>query len=315
LEKQLAAALARADQSARENQALRAQLKTLLAGDTGGQALREENALLKKQAAAGSPPATTPPGRGDAAAQLARLTEQVETLQARLAVAEARPVPYSAEELALFRQSAPGSPAGGAALKSIRELPAGSAALVVSARAHFAAREYDLAAADYRQILAHDPNNGLALANLAAIELQQGRLTDAEQHLQAAVAQSPQDPYNLTLLGNLKFQQEKYDEALDILGRAATLDPRSAEIENLLGVTLGLKGLRPQAEAALRKALLLDPDYGDAHNNLAVIYLNEQPPQAELARWHYLKAIAAGRPRNPGLEKDLADHGAPVPPE
>ena len=51
-----------------------------------------------------------------------------------------------------------------------------------------------------------------------------------------------------------------------------------------------------------------------AHNNLAVIYISQQPPLAELARWHYQKALDAGQPRNPDLEKMLADKGAPVEP-
>jgi hypothetical protein len=43
-----------------------------------------------------------------------------------------------------------------------------------------------------------------------------------------------------------------------------------------------------------------------------VIYLTQQPPLPELARWHYQKAIEAGQPRNPEMEKSLAEKGAPV---
>ena len=64
----------------------------------------------------------------------------------------------------------------------------------------------------------------------------------------------------------------------------------------------------------MRKAILLDPDYGPAHNNLAVVYINDKPPSAALARWHYQKALDLGQPRNPDLEKLLADNGAPVNP-
>jgi len=138
-------------------------------------------------------------------------------------------------------------------------------------------------------------------------------LADAEKHVQAAFAQNASDPFTLSVLGNLKFQQQKYDEALDILSKAAQLDPQNPSIESLQGVSLGHKGLRLQAETALRKALVLDPDYGAAHYNLAVVYLGEQPPRAELARWHYLKALAAGQPHNPDLEKQLADDGAAIP--
>jgi len=251
----------------------------------------------------------------DAAAQIDALAQQVDTLRARIAVDEAQPIPYTPEELALFKQSAPQLTANpNAEKKSVRELPTGAASLVAEAQNHFSAREYDKAEADYQEILRHDENNGLALANLAAIELEENKLDDADKHIEAALAQSPNDAYNLTVLGRVRFNEAKYDEALDALSRAAKLDSQNPDIENYLGVTLAQKGLRAQAETALRRAVQLDPNYGAAHNNLAVIYLTQQPPMVELARWHYQKALAAGQPHNPALEKMLADKGAPVNP-
>jgi tetratricopeptide (TPR) repeat protein len=251
----------------------------------------------------------------DAAAQIAELTDEVSVLRARLAVDEARAVPFTPEELALFKQPAPPVANPNAEKKSIRELPGGTATLVAEAQKYFAARQYDKAEDDYLQILRHDENNGLVLANLAAIEIQQNKLDDAEKHIQTALTQAPNDAYNLSLLGYLKFQQGKYDDALNALSRAATLDPQDPQIQNYLGVTFSHKGLRQQAETALRKAIQLDPNYAAAHNNLAVIYITQQQPLPELARWHYEKALAAGQPPNPDLEKMLADKGAPVKPQ
>ena len=251
----------------------------------------------------------------DAAAQITQLTDEVNVLRARLAVDEARAVPYTPEELVLFRQPAPLVANPQAEKKPIRELPGGTAPLVAEAQNYFTAKQYDKAEDDYLQILQRDQNNGLALANLAAIELQQDKLDDAEKHLQAALARAPDDAYNLSLFGYLKFQQGKYDDALDALSHAARLDPRDPQIQNYLGVTLGHKGLRQQAETALRKAIQLDPNYAAAHNNLAVIYISQQPPLPELARWHYEKALAAGQPSNPQLEKMLAEKGTPVKPQ
>jgi Flp pilus assembly protein TadD len=249
----------------------------------------------------------------DAAAQIDALSQQVDTLRARVAVDEAQPIPYTPEELALFKQSAPQLSANpNAEKKSVHELPGGTATLVAEAQTHFAARDYAKAEANYQEILRKDQNNGLALANLATIELEENKLDDAEKHIQAALAQSPNDPYNLTVLGRVQFAEAKYDDALDSLSRAAKIDPRNPDIENYLGVTLAQKGLRTQAETALRRAVQLDPNYGAAHNNLAVIYLTQEPPLVELARWHYQKALAAGQPHNAALEKMLADKGAPV---
>jgi len=257
-----------------------------------------EDRLRRQQTAAPAPVATN---------------DEVKTLRARLAVDEAQAVPYTPEEQALLKSPAPAQAANSAdQKKSIGELPAGSALLVAEAQSYFSAGQYDKAEADFRQILQRDPNNALALDNLATIELQENKLADAETHITAALAQTPDDAYTLSTFGFLKFRQQKFDDAFDALSRAAKLDPANPQIQNYLGVTLGQKGLRAQAETALRKAVELNPNYGSAHNNLAVIYLGEKPPMAELARWHYRKAVELGEPRNPDLEKKLADLGTPV---
>ena len=183
---------------------------------------------------------------------------------------------------------------------------------MAEAQSFFTARQYDRAETDYLQILQQDENNALVLGNLAAIEMQEGKLEEAEKHIKTAIAQDPDDAFNVATLGYLKFRQEKFDEALDILSRAAKLDPRNPEIQNYLGVTLSHKGLRAQAETALRRAIELNPDYAAAHNNLAAIYISQTPPMVELARWHYQKALDAGQSHNPELEKALAGKAEPM---
>jgi tetratricopeptide (TPR) repeat protein len=239
-----------------------------------------------------------------AAQQIDILAQQVEALRSRIAVDEAPTVPYTAQELALMAP-APIAPNPNAEKKSIRELPSGAAVLVAEAQTYYTKGQYSEAAEDYEKILKSDANNPLALANLAAIELEENQLADADKHIEAAVAQSPKDSYNLTILGRIKFSEEKYDDALDALDQAAKLNPQSPEIENFLGVALAEKGLRAQAETAFRKAILIQPDYADAHKNLAIVYLSAHPPEIELARWHYEKALASGMPPNPEFEKML----------
>jgi tetratricopeptide (TPR) repeat protein len=294
--KKLAEQTRHADKLARENQTLQSDAKI-----NGLEKTALEARLRQRQTPAASAPTET--------------SDEVKTLRARLAVDEAQPVPFTPEELALLKSPAP-SPAPAASpsdqKKPISELPGGSAALAAEAQNYFSAGDYDKAGADYLQILQRDPNNALALANLATIELHENKLEDAGKHAQAALAQSPNDAFNLAILGKVELAQGKLDAAFDVLSRAAKSDPQNPEMENYLGATLAQKGLRAQAETAFRKAIELDPNYGDAHNNLAVVYLGEKPPMAALARWHYQKALDLGQPRNPDLEKTLADLGAPV---
>ena len=189
--------------------------------------------------------------------------------------------------------------------KSVKELPPGTVALVAEAQRYFSARHFDQAEENTCRCCARIQNNVPTLANLAAIELELNHLAAAETNILQAVALAPDDAYSLSVLGHVRFRQAKYDQALDALSRAARLEPQNAEIQNFLGLTLSEKGLRGPAETALRKAIQLEPGYGDAHNNLAVIYLTQQPPLVELARWHYQKALAAGNPHNLRLEQML----------
>jgi len=302
---QMAALQSAAAVGALEKRALEAKLRKQ------GDEFESQRDELRRQLAAATKKKSTPPDPA-AAAQLAALNEEVKILRSRIGVAEAKPAPFTAEEQALFKSAAPPAAIPESIKRPVQQLPAGAAELVASAQRHFSKHEFDQAESDYLKILEHDQNNGLVLANLATIELQLNKLAAAEKHIQTAIAQTPDDAYNLSTLGYLKFRQEKYDDACNVLSRAAQLDPKNPEIQNYLGVALSHKGLRPQAEAALRRAVQLAPDYAPAHNNLAVIYLSQENPMPALARWHYQKALDAGQPRNPDLEKMLADKGAPV---
>lgn len=238
--------------------------------------------------------------------QRQQFDDELARLKARMEILEARKVPYTPEELALFKQptTAPASTKSAPATKPLRE-PAGARALIAEAERAFAARRYAEAEQKYKQILQLDQENIFTLANLAASQLEQNRLDEAEANLTKALTRSPDDSHSLMLMGILKFRQENYDDALDMLARAAQLDPANPETQNYLGITLSQKGQRGPAETALRKAVQLAPGYGGAHHNLAVVYATQQPPFVELARWHYQKALAAGHPQNPELEKLL----------
>ncbi|HVU28118.1 MAG TPA: tetratricopeptide repeat protein [Verrucomicrobiae bacterium] len=338
----------RADKLAAENQKLQAQIENLQLSAKDTATLREENQLLKKQLAELR-------STGAAGSQLAQMQAQItklqsdaninwlerlalenrlqqlqsgtansvpsaeiqrelETLRARLAADEAHVVPYTPEELALFKQSEPQLITADKNHNS-DEMPADTAILVAQAQRDFSSHQFDKAEDIYTQILRRDENNGAALANLATIDIELGKLDEAEKYIHQALAQSPDDVYDLTVLGRLQYLKKDYDGALNTLSRAASLDPQNAQIQNYLGVTYADKGLRAQAETALRKALQIDPNYGEAHNNLAVIYITAQPPLVELARWHYQKALDDGHPHNPELEKMLTEKGASVNPQ
>jgi Tfp pilus assembly protein PilF len=268
---------------------------------------KQLDAALKQQRVVKTSPRSTKQTQAAAA--------QVSALNARLATLEAQKVPYTPEELALFEKPAfklaqasslPAKKEENKPIipkKSSKELPAGAGPLVAEAQRAFAARRFDEAEKKYLEVLELDKKNVYALANLAAIQMEENKLAEAEDSLKKALKEDPQDGYALSLLGILRFRQERFDDALDLLSQSAQADPLNSETHNYLGITLSQKGQRGPAEAALRKAVQLAPGNASAHYNLAVVYATQQPPFVELARYHYQKALDAGHGKNPDLEK------------
>ncbi len=242
---------------------------------------------------------------------------EIEQLQARLGVLEAKAVPYTPEELAILNKAPsqppaqlPAAPASASQRRhvahSAKELPPGAGALMADAMRASMERDYAQAEEKYKEILRQDEDNVYVLAHLANAQFAEGHLDECEKTVNRAIALDPDDPASLYLLGVLRYRQEKLDEALDALSRSAKLNATNAGTQNYLGCVLADKGMRPAAETALRKALQIEPDYPDANYNLAFIYATGKPPSVELARWHYKRALDLGHASSPALEKLLA---------
>ena len=243
---------------------------------------------------------------GDMSSRVEQLTREVTNLRAKVDVFEAKAIPYTKDELALFSKPVV-KPAALTDEKPARapskEIPASTMALATKAQKHFEAKQYDKAEENYLEILKQDDKSSQTRANLAAIQMEMGRLDEAEKHLKSALETSPDDAHATMLMGLLKFRQEKWDEAINSLSRAGKLAPNNAEIQDNLGVALSQKGLRGPAEQAFRKAMVLNPNHAGVQSHLALFYALETPPNIPLARFHYQRAIAAGEPRNPDIEK------------
>jgi len=231
---------------------------------------------------------------------------EIERLEARLAVYEEEKVPYSPEELVLFRMSR-----GMETSKAIKPAPpTGMGPLVAQAERQFKQGDFRQAEVTLKEMLEADDSNAFTLANLAATQMEQGKDAEAEANLRKALASESRDPFTLATLGILKFRQHRYEEALDYLGLAAQYNPDSAVIHNYLGMALSEQGMRGPAETALRRAIQLQPGFGDAHFNLALVYILQDPPLPELARWHYQKALQVGHERSAQMEQLLDGQAA-----
>jgi len=95
-----------------------------------------------------------------------------------------------------------------------------------------------------------------------------GRLAEAKRIYLQILAQAPDDPDALQLLGLIAHDEGRHAEAVELIGRAVALKPAVAEYRNNLGVALWGAGRWDQALAAYGAAVALAPEYADAHYNL-----------------------------------------------
>ncbi len=129
----------------------------------------------------------------------------------------------------------------------------------------------------------------------------QGRIDEAETAYQKAIELSPNYAsayqWYSQLIGDtdpLRFQ-----ESIDLIQKAAILDPRSAIIGLILGRAYRNKGLYTLAERQFRKVIELDPDFAQTYNDLSFLYFFDMG-QFDKALALVNKAIALD-PKNVGL--------------
>jgi tetratricopeptide (TPR) repeat protein len=170
---------------------------------------------------------------------------------------------------------------------------------------------YDDAAAKYQDIIDKYPESLYAWSNLGVVRFQQGKLDEALRALQQAVKLSPTDGFSYKNLGIVYYKLDQYEDAIGALNSAKALDPNDANTRNYLGCAESQKGWQEVAEKEFRKAIELDPELGDAHFNLALVYATEKPPLIEMARQEYKKALDLGITKDDNLEKLLKAGTAP----
>ncbi len=170
-----------------------------------------------------------------------------------------------------------------------------------------AKKDWESARDIYKEILHNSPENVPILVNLGTVEFQMKEYADALAHLEKAVRLQPGLAQAWLTIGLAHYERQAWWLSLSALSRAVAEDPADPRAHNYLAATL--KGLQwpTAAEASLQRALDLDPEYAEAHFNLALLYLERRPPSPELARRHYLRAVELGSPRDDLMEKQLKE--------
>jgi predicted O-linked N-acetylglucosamine transferase (SPINDLY family) len=132
---------------------------------------------------------------------------------------------------------------------------------------------------------------------------QAGRLAEAEALYRQVLANSPDHPETLHLLGVLVGQSGNHTTAIDLIGRAVTLEPSNAHGHCNLGEFYCRAGHCDRAIASFRRAIELEPGLAVAYGNLGnALKATGRHEEAVAA---YLRAIAL----EPGLAEVVYNLG------
>ncbi|MFP4476241.1 MAG: tetratricopeptide repeat protein [Desulfatibacillaceae bacterium] len=157
---------------------------------------------------------------------------------------------------------------------------------------------------NYRQAIGRHPDYVPARENMARLLLRQGKVDKAVEHIQAGIAEAPENPALHNLLGVAFIRGEEYEyavahlkeavrispdmseahrnlgnallatkrvsEALEHYERSFSLNPDQPEMAGQLGRVLVRMGMPDEAVPWLRRKVELAPDSAEARNDLGV---------------------------------------------
>lgn len=112
--------------------------------------------------------------------------------------------------------------------------------------------------------------------NIALILKDQGKVDLAIKALSVAREANPNDINLLLAEAELYIKLDKMDKFGELMEEAVKMDPNNPALFFNLGVVNYNQKKKAEAEGYYRKAIELDPEYRDAHLNLAYSILNER---------------------------------------
>jgi len=162
--------------------------------------------------------------------------------------------------------------------------------LLRTALEHHQAGRLPEAEALYRQILADVPEHPDALHMLGLLAHQVGRNNAAVELINLAIRLAPNHAPCYSNLGNALQDLGRLDDAVTSFRRALDLDPALVEAHSNLGRALQAQGKLEEATDSFRRAIAVNPNLPEAHNNLGFALAEQGSP--ELAMQSLERALA-----------------------
>jgi adenylate cyclase len=127
-----------------------------------------------------------------------------------------------------------------------------------------------------------DPQFALAHANLGMLHLANWDRVGADREMHIALGLAPRDFLVLALAAAEAQAMGRWDETLKLVNASLALDPLNANDYAVLAFTQEMLGRPKEAEAAMRRALTINPTIFDGHMFLGALLLAHGEPEAAL---------------------------------
>ena len=162
----------------------------------------------------------------------------------------------------------------------------------------------------YRQALARNPNNAVALHLLGVVLHQNKRSGEAVLLIERAIQLQPNVASFHNNLGEALRELDRCEEAIASYKRALRLRPAYPEALNNMGGEFGRLGKMGEAIHCLRQCISLQPNDPDAHWNLSValLLIGEWGEGWNEFEWRLLRPASMGRsfPKPPWVGQPLS---------
>jgi Flp pilus assembly protein TadD len=158
----------------------------------------------------------------------------------------------------------------------------------------------------FEQALASRPDEARARLGLAAGRYAQGRTADALALVEDLLSENRDNPQALGMMALIVWREGDLRHANRLLDRALRLAPGDVRLRNYRGIVAYERQAYDDALEDLMKAVSLDPEDPESRFNLAVLLARRPDPDLDGAREHYEAALAFGGNRDEELEKALS---------
>lgn len=117
---------------------------------------------------------------------------------------------------------------------------------------------------------------------------QMARMLELEQQ----VSLNPRNPATWTELGNLYFDANQYDKAIEAYSKSLSLSPDNANVWTDMGIMYRSKGQPADALAAFEKAITTDPRHEQSRFNKGVVLMFDlHDNEGAIKAWEELLAV------------------------